>query len=176
MLWDIKTHIATCTQYYWLYISNYFGPNSNMNMCAICDYGACPAMTELSFMSFAGLKERLSWLAWCGHGGVSMGIYYSRHNYAVGRFVSQSIRTQLFIRLPVIALRWRHASHTDTTISQPHTYMPANTNRHTHAPLSGNISSRKQGEASRQKWRDDNCSLLSFSYFFRPKGPCWDSI
>lgn len=62
-----------------------------------------------------------------------MGIYYSRHNYAVGRFVSQSIRTQLFIRLPVIALRWRHASHTYYT-RMTHTYtVYASKHKQTHA-------------------------------------------
>lgn len=70
------------------------------------------AMTKVSFMSFAGLMETLIWLVLCSHRGGSTGIYYSRHNYAVGCFVSQSIRSQLFIRLLVIALCWRLASHT----------------------------------------------------------------
>ena len=158
-----------------LLVSNWFGNNANMEMCAICACGACLAMAKPSFMSFAGLMEGLSWLGQCGHGGVSMGIYYSRHNYAVGRFVSQSIRTQLFIRLPVIALRWRHASHahyTCTTITHTHShiYMPESTNRHryTHiCTLSPAIyhyeNKRKLQE---KKWRDDNCSLLSFSDSF----------
>lgn len=63
-------------------------------------------------MSFAVMLERQSWLGYCDHGSISMGIYYLRHNYAVGSFVSQSIRTQLFIRLPVTAPCCRLASHT----------------------------------------------------------------
>lgn len=108
---------------------------------AICDRGARLAMTELSFMSFAGLMQRQSWLVQRYHGSLSTGIYYSEHNYAVGRFVSQSIRAQLFIRLPVIALCWRRASHTHLHMHR-HIFAHKQTQRHLCAPTnpSPNIS------------------------------------
>lgn len=85
------------------------------------------AMTKVSFMSFADLMETLIWLVLCSHRGGSTGIYYSRHNYAVGCFVSQSIRSQLFIRLLVVALYWRLASHRLHTCDN---YPPRNRNRY----------------------------------------------
>lgn len=115
--------------------------------------------------------EQPTWLDYCSHSGVSMGIYYSRHNYAAGCFVSQSIRSQLFIRLPVIALCWRLASYphyTIQTITHPptkptHTYTRANMNRQMHMLFSLAIYHYKnKKEALKNIWQDDNCSLLSF--------------
>lgn len=166
------SNIATCVHYYWPCTSYWFGNNTDMEMCAICGYGACLAMTKQSFVSCAGLMERPSWLGCCGHGCVSMGIYYSRHNYAVGRFVSQSIRTQLFIRLPVIAVCWRHASHTHyTCVTHTHTLTNRHIGTYAHTILSVNISLQKQEEASRKKCQNDNYPFLSFSYSFVQEAP-----
>lgn len=75
-----------------------------------------PAMINMN-NEFIHCQNWFTYICWSpvtNSENVTIGIYYSQHNYELGHFVSQSIRNWLFIHRPVMVLQCsREFTHTE---------------------------------------------------------------